>query len=267
MILSTYMTVGEINSHFKKSMFNIEQYRNDISEFIELEITKQTNTARYKQLEKNLKDNPIAESMDEGLFSFIADDVTQEAIQKKNITEELLGKIIKGAIDRGVNLAGLNTSGDKAFSAIKRLWMTEATPEGKGMMIAMQYSDFIAKDALFQHLLASGMDRKKALQTADDSFINYTINDSAMLDYLNKMGVFPFSKFGIRIVKIAGKLVIEKPVSVFQQVTLAYMASDLASSALDNNIFVNNMFYPFKNLGFGMNPSDVIETPYSFMFK
>ena len=278
-LLNTHMPLKDIYKGFDHGVKNVEYYRKDMAELTRLAITGKEGTREYNKIQKKINDNPITETMDLGLFSFIADDITQEAINKHNIAEELVHGIIERAVNQGMEVTGLTdetgaTIAGKRFTVkdlkefTKRLWVTEHTPEGKGMILAMQYSDFLAKDTLYRYLVdKENMDPAKAAEMADDTFINYNINDSALLDYLNKTGIFPFSKFSIRIVRVAGNLLVEKPISVLSQMVMGYAVEDINSAMADNNIWVNNMLYPFKNVGMNTNPTDILNTPYSFLFR
>jgi hypothetical protein len=56
-----------------------------------------------------------------------------------------------------------------------------------------------------------GMSHEEALKITVDNFIYYDAPSSRELEYLNKMGIFVFTKYPIRIVKALARWVYKRP--------------------------------------------------------
>ncbi len=258
----------DIYDGFVDGAYMVNKYREDMAMLLEYQITNTGSKKEIARLQKSIKTNPITESMNEGLFSFIMEDLANEVAVKYNPTEKLLEETIakgfKGLV-KHTRLSKKDTA--KLETTLKRLYVTESTPEGMALTTAMQYSDFLAKHVLYLHKKNKGVPKEKALQDANDFFIDYSYNDSRMLNYLNAVGIFPFSKFALRIQKPAAKLMWDRPTQLFTWMVVGDIVDDTFSSIGANNIYLNNFGQPFKNIGFGLDPSDVIQTPYTVVFK
>lgn len=117
------------------------------------------------------------------------------------------------------------------------------TPVYKFLADATQFSDFSAKYVLAKHLQSKGMSFDKAISEAQESFINYDVPTGQGMDYMNRMGLFMFTKFFLRFQKVLAKAFIHKPAQMIIQ-------HELLESGLD----MQGILDPAMALRIGNNP-------------
>jgi hypothetical protein len=83
----------------------------------------------------------------------------------------------------------------------------------QGLSRMLQFGDFVAKAAVYDHSLAQGMDSSAALRKVSESFVNYSLPAGRTRDYLEKMGMTWFMAYKIRIQKIILRTIRENPLS------------------------------------------------------
>lgn len=78
----------------------------------------------------------------------------------------------------------------------------------------VQYGDFIAKAVLYDHLTQKkGMDSETALEEIMEEFVQYNRLLGRGRDFLESMGLLWFWSYKLRIMKIAVKMLRERPLS------------------------------------------------------
>lgn len=117
------------------------------------------------------------------------------------------------------------------------------TPVYQFLADATQFSDFGAKYVLAKHLQSKGMSFDRAISEAQESFINYDVPTGQGLDYMNRMGLFMFTKFFLRFQKVLAKLFKDKPAQLIVQHQL-----------LENGFDMQGILDPAMPLRFGNNP-------------
>jgi len=270
LLIMAGVPISDIIGRHKQSYRALEDYRSDTESWIRAQAkvdagdrSAQKDVDKYKT---KMETNPVNDSITNGLFSFIVEDVANELTVERNSVKEMFGKAIRGSVEVGMRQFNLESSKD-ADAAMKRAYVDIDTQEGIEMMKLFQYSDFIAKDTLYHYKLDKGMTKADALQEANDMFIDYRYNDSAFLEYLNATAIFPFSKFAIRIQPILLKLAVERPVSLAVSILMnGYVLDDtvIAGNFVYDTHFGVDMMHGF---GSGVDPSDVLMNPFveSFM--
>lgn len=117
------------------------------------------------------------------------------------------------------------------------------TPVYQFLADATQFSDFGAKYVLAKHLQSKGMSFDRAISEAQESFINYDVPTGQGLDYMNRMGLFMFTKFFLRFQKVLARLFKDKPAQLLVQHQL-----------LENGFDMQGILDPAMPLRFGNNP-------------
>ena len=159
------------------------------------------------QLQIEMKQSAMARYMDAGMMSTIVEDTT----------------VLKGQQDYASKYEKrINSFVDKIPSAVKTpidwLMVNPNTPIYQFLADATQFSDFGAKYVLAKHLTEKkGMAFNTAISEAQDNFINFDVPSGRGMDYMNKVGLFMFTKFFIRFQKVMTRMLYEKPAQTIAQ--------------------------------------------------
>jgi protein involved in ribonucleotide reduction len=83
---------------------------------------------------------------------------------------------------------------------LKQMYLNEDTKIFQFMSKTFQYSDFVAKYALYKkkHIL-EGVDEKEVISAMDDIFVDFSFPTHKVYRYLDKSGIFMFNKYYKRI--------------------------------------------------------------------
>lgn len=199
------------------------KYRDLAARVVEIDNEIAINRNRPKEIsrlkrERNLamiemERNPLHDFMEEGLMSSIVEDTDLYA-EDSGYKSELDKKIDEyaGNIPKQV------------VTAFNWALMSPGTPMHNFMAHSTQFSDLAAKYSLTKHRMSKGDDKADAIAEAQDAFINYDIPTGKGLDYLNKMGLFMFTKFVLR----------------FQQAIMKQL-STRAGSAISQHLFIEEL--------------------------
>ena len=114
---------------------------------------------------------------------------------------------------------GMNWLENKAKSlpegvvtAFKYATISKDTALYQGLNRMIQFGDFMAKAALYDHLVQQqGMDPQEALRKISERFVNYNLLAGRSRDYLESIGLTWFMNYKIRIQKIALSTLRENP--------------------------------------------------------
>ena len=114
--------------------------------------------------------------------------------------------------------------------------MREDTAFYKWANNAVKLSDFYSRYALIKHLEKHQpeMTPEERLHRAMDEFIDYDIPTNRWIQYGNDLGFFWFTKYGIRSVGVASRLVLNHPRGVAKLFMLEHLFADI-STVLDFN--------------------------------
>ncbi|WP_065647685.1 hypothetical protein [Pantoea eucrina] len=134
-------------------------------------------------------------------------------------------------------------------TAARYALIARGTPIYAGLNRMIQYGDFTAKYALYDHLQTrkrEKMDQQGALKMLQDEFVNYSILPSRSRDYLESMGATWFLNYKLRIQKILLRSIRDNPLR-FLLTAGAAGAMDIPG-VLESNLVTNSMR---PNLGWG----------------
>lgn len=134
-------------------------------------------------------------------------------------------------------------------TAARYALIARGTPLYAGLNRMIQYGDFTAKYALYDHLMtrkSDKMDQQGALQMLEDEFVNYALLPSRSRDYLESMGATWFLNYKLRIQKILLRSMRDNPLR-FLAIAGGFNAADVPN-VLDANLVTNSVS---PNLGMG----------------
>jgi hypothetical protein len=167
------------------------------------------------QLEFDIARNPIKPLIDEGMLNSIVEDVSLD-----DDTFSTRSKIADWVEGKTEKIPG------PLKEAYKWVQLTRDTSAYQFLDKTTRYSDFVARYAMYEWYLEKGnyytttsatvknKVRNEALQTVMETFVQYDPPTSRELQYLNDIGLWMFTKYGIRIQKTLYKLLRDKPDSV-----------------------------------------------------
>lgn len=198
----------------------VVNYRKDSEELFKLEAAIKTGTAgdqhaavqRVRQLQDALARNPAKELIDAGMLPTIVEDVAMEE-DPYSYRSQLKQKVddYTGWVHPGVK------------KAVAYAYIAPGTPLHSMMTHATQYSDFVARYTLYQHLVSrrkAPKSKQEALKIISDSFINYDIPSHKMMQYMNDMGLLMFTKYYLRIQKVIMQMFRDHPLRAIMMLTL-----------------------------------------------
>lgn len=192
-----------------------------------VEITQYTkNREKILQLEADLaaeKRNPVErkkiqaqltalEDANEGLSIKPLLDAGEFSTVSESLTEEDLA-IREGKFTQYVEKATEKLPG-WAQTAGKNILVTKDTALFRGLNRMVQYGDFVAKAVLYDHLKEKGeLSQQEIMDVIAEEYVNYNRLPGRGRDFLESMGLLWFFNYKLRIMKIATKMVREKPLT------------------------------------------------------
>ena len=247
-ILLILSGVNPVNAfkYQKESYVALAAYQQDHKKLLRLEHAiktfpnhpeTQNRIVKANHLREDIKRNPIKKFIDQGLYQAIVEDIEIDnddtvigvvarslgVEDKSEIYGEMIPKIIK--------------EGFKQFTV---------APDTKlaGFMVnATAYSDFAGRYALYKHLTTRKRNPMKevnginqeAIEIVVDTFINYDIPTSPLMQWANDMGVVMFTKYLLRIQRIIFRLFRDAPMTTVLAMMVADTVGDPAM-IMDSNI-------------------------------
>ena len=157
---------------------------------------------RIIELEDAMARNPVKPLVDAGLYQTIVEDVDTSQDEY-------------GYRARFANWADQKTA--MLPSTVKKgarfMVMDRGTPLYQVMHRATHLSDFVGRYALYKHLTGpkNRVSHKEAVRTASRAFVNYSIPTHPALQWMNDVGIIPFTKYYLRSQAILFHLLAEKP--------------------------------------------------------
>lgn len=199
--------MADIFRDTKEAVDGMNRYQKDFEELLALEkelagdprkANSQKFVSRVEFLKNELKVNPVAELVDEGIFQSITEDIDADQYGDKT-----------KLLDWLQNTVGKHTP-DFVKSGIEYAYISENTQAFKFLMKTTQYSDFTARYVMFKHEMAKeGANKDAVLTDIIRTFINYDDPSNKYTQWGNDMGLIMFTKFTIGIqnviLRIAGK--------------------------------------------------------------
>jgi hypothetical protein len=159
--------------------------------------------ARLKDL---IARNPVKELMDAGLMPTIVEDIENEddIYSYKSAFSQKAERFVS-RLPTPIKEAG------------KFVYMTHDTKMYQFLSHTTQLSDFVARYTLYQHVISrknNPLSKQDAIREADEAFINYDIALPKKVQYLDDLGILPFTKYFLRIQRVLVKSFRENPARV-----------------------------------------------------
>ena len=219
-------------------------YRKDSTERFQLETRLATGTSnnpaedkqRIRELQDALARNPARELIEAGMLPTIVEDVaiTDDGYGYRSAAQEWMdGKT--------------QWLHPQVKSFAKSLYLAPGTDLYKALSQATQYSDFMSRYTLYQHLTGKAknpMGKDEALKRISDSFINYDLPSERNMQYLNDMGIFMFTKYYLRIQRVLMQTFKEHPARALLLVTLDQYLNGV-QTVMDSSM-LNHLGNPFQ---------------------
>ena len=228
--------IKDILRHHLVALQGATAYRRDSDELAQLKLLRDTGymqgkdaevTKRIARLENDLARNPVKELIDLGLMPTIVEDLAAD--------EDIYS--YKSDFVRSVSKF-TDKLNPKVVSAARTVYMAHDTQLYQGLSRVTQLSDFVARYTLYQHNISkrNPMTKEEAIQDASDAFINYDIPMHQSLQYMDDMGLLPFTKYFLRIQKVLGKLFMDNPGRVLMAMSVGQLM-DLGPIVLESSMY------------------------------
>ena len=190
---------------------------------------------KIQRLSIDITKNPVHPLINEGIFQSIVEDV--------EVDQDSFFKQIENSVPGYQTIEKFANKGDVIFPAGKEIYkqitIAPDTTAGNVLMKATQYSDFIARYAMYDFLTKhKNVDKQTALQEVVETFVDYEENTSRELQWLNDMGIMMFTKFLFRIQRVILKAFKEQPASTVLLEMLQSVIGDI-DDILDSNLITN----------------------------
>lgn len=154
---------------------------------------KERNRAKARALEVSLEKLSVAPLIRAGLLTSISD------LSNDTVKEDDEFSLLTKAMEK----SGIKEMRKHTPELIKSLMVYKGSKGHNIMSQFMDYGDFVAKYALYQHLTqGKGIDSTKAMNVVRDEFVNYSMNRGREFDWANKVGLTWFLSYKLAIQKI-----------------------------------------------------------------
>jgi len=195
------------------------------------------------RLNQNLETNIVTKLIDANLFQSIIEDVDpDEKGELRNIVQTVMPNYA-GKLDKIES--NVPTIVERGYA---HMTLTPDVPLAQMLMKATQYSDFVARYAVFKYKTEiENMSEQKAVDLVRDIFINYDVNTSPEMQYLNDMGIMMYTKFLFRIQRTIFRNWKERPArAIMLQLAEIFIMNipDIEESNLMTNQFIERMRAP-----------------------
>ena len=196
-----------------KAAYDINDYISKSRDIAKIDVRlKATNSPavqadlenRRKLLAERLKRHPSHELVSYGFINSIVEDVDLEEATNRFT---LSGKFSKAIEDTEyIPEIGKDVWG--------YLYLTKRNPVYKLLMAGTRFSDFTARQVLYNHLVSTGTDPQLARAEIRRTFVDYEYPTSRPLQWLNDVGLAIFTKYAIRSQMVIYRLFFNQPGSI-----------------------------------------------------
>jgi hypothetical protein len=161
-----------------------------------------------KAFESVLENSPVRELIRRGMFQSITEEIDTQA-DPYSYASALTNKVNEFAGKNKVLSSAL-----VGASAVGRYtYMTDDTSMYKLLLKTTQYSDFVARQAVFKYKTeVEGISKDETENLVRDLFVNYDLPDHQILQYMNETGISMFTKYPMRMLRVIFKMMKGRPV-------------------------------------------------------
>lgn len=251
------VSLPTIAKYYGEAFTAAKQYQQDSEELykIQMQMNADIPPARLAKLEERVLElknsiarNPATVLMAAGLNPTIAQDIDfdEDAYAYKKPFERKLDVVANK----------LENYNPVAFKVAKHIYMTKDTPHYRMLSEVTQLSNFVARYTMYHHFVnkpQNPMSKKEAIFAAAETFVNYDIPLPPALQYLDDMGILPFTKYFLSIQRIILNIARDNPVKALLMTSGANYF-DLLPTVMDSSIMnriSNNPLYlgPLRMMG------------------
>lgn len=204
------------------------EYDRDVHALRKLELLVETGygsrsmadvKAKIAELQDSLARNPVTELVEAGLKPTIVEDVGMEdnpysyKSQLAHWFEEKTSWVNPGVMKAG-----------------KFMYMTHDSWLYNLLNKTTQYSDFVARYALYKHQTERAkvrVSKADALFDAAETFVIYDVPLPKNIQYLDDMGITPFIKYFLSIQRVLGRMFKDKPLATLNMVATSNLLGNL----------------------------------------
>jgi len=248
------MPLSQIVSEFKNRWNLLNDYQTNQQELNKLKLLQQAGLTskednyKIKVLTQKLNNNPMHDIIDAGLIGSIIDDVT---LNNDNNTNLITSKINEHNLIKNKNVKSL----------LDTIFLTQESLPAKLGLKTTQFTDGIAKSIYYEYYKKQGMSKAQSLELSNELFINYSINESKYLKYLNDTGLFMFSKFLLQTPKALVKSTIQNPIGFLKQLGINIVDQAIPDTLDTYNynlldIITNRRINLYQQIEYNINPID-----------
>lgn len=250
------VSIKDMMHHQLVALKGATAYRQDSEQLAQLRLELESgytlgNEAEIRRqialLEDSLARNPVRELIDAGLMPTIVEDVVadddiysykSDLVRK---TDGLLKRLNPTVVEVG-----------------RQVYMAHDTKMYQALSRATQLSDFVARYALYQHLVSrqeNPLSKADAVQEASDAFVNYDIPLHRGLQFTDDMGLTMFTKYFLYIQRALQKTMRDNPARVMTMAALAnfvglgpIVLNSMAITRIGNNPLESGAFKLVESL-------------------
>jgi hypothetical protein len=109
-------------------------------------------------------------------------------------------------------------------------------------------ADIVCRMSMVDHLLSTGMGEERAIAVARDSFVDYSIPTTPTIQALDDYGIFPFSKYYLRMTKVYLKLWGQSPTRMLatdMAQSFGFISDSIGNAQIMHKLLANNVVGPF----------------------
>lgn len=180
--------------------------------------------------------NPVTKLVDAGLMPTIVEDV--------DMVEDPYS--YKSQLSRKME-EYTNKVPEPIRNAANVVYMGHETAIYKVLSRTTQYSDFVARYALYQHLTTKqeALSHEDAIAEALETFVHYDVPMHPTLQYMDDMGFTPFMKYFFRVQRVLLKTAKDNPARVMGMVAVNNFV-ELGPIVLDSSFVAHLFNNPFQ---------------------
>jgi protein involved in ribonucleotide reduction len=145
------------------------------------------DVVELRALQEENKESIVNKLVKKGEYQILVEDVDIANMDVNNLVEALGMKLVNKL--------------PKAFKTpLKQMYLNDDTRIFQFMSKTFQYSDFVAKYALYKKkYILEGVDEKEVIKAMDDIFVDFSFPTHKVYRHLDKSGIFMFNKYYKRI--------------------------------------------------------------------
>ena len=222
----------------ERELFHLNQQlaigTNTVLDMDKKPITADAARQRIIQLNTEIENSPVKDLMDDGMYSTLVEDISQE-----EDPYSYSSKLARWSDEKTAKLPPWVKSG------AKRLFLTHDTTLYKVMNKATTFSDFTSRYVMYEYLTKEAkkpMSKEAALREARKAFVSYNVPTHKGIQYANDKGLLWFTKYYVRIQTVIVQLVKRNParaVGVLALGDYVFNVSDILDSSVVDHWPVN----------------------------